>query len=315
MDKEIEKKKEIKLSKQEKQDEKFRRAIMAGAKLGETSLSKIAWGVAHKKIEVTSGKLDYRVHQVINCASHLIAQNQWFTLVMGSGVEEKKGSIGIGKRERPFVAIPYKTFKDFVDDQSLKTKEVVEIFKKVPEVILEGKTKIPCCSEDENWMDITLYKDNICGLAIAYGNEEFGRYRSDRKLRGRGHKKEEPVLILIFSNAYGLALFSHAMNRKGTQLLKSGFYHLKKEAQELFHAVRWQNGLIILNVEQASIAMNLSWPLKHKSDLYRRVKFIKEIFRVLKDNKFINYSDDLKKFEQGQTIEKKTWKFYVRKGN
>lgn len=71
-------------SKKEIQDHKLRRALEAGARMAEISLSKIAWDIGHDKIKVTSGKLDYRAYQVLDCAADLIAQKHWFGCVISS---------------------------------------------------------------------------------------------------------------------------------------------------------------------------------------------------------------------------------------
>ncbi len=43
------------------------------------------------------------------------------------------------------------------------------------------------------------------------------------------------------------------------------------------------------------------WPVSNKARLYERVKLIRKILKILKDNEFINYND--KTFEQGKMID------------
>jgi len=289
-------------SKKKIQNLKLRRALEAGAGMVEISSSKIAWDRGHDKIKVTSGKLDYRAHQVLDCAADLIAQEHWFGTVIGSWLKPNT--------EEPecfLVPISYRQFLNFIGDKhNLDTEDVIRIFKAVPEVILDGEVDIPYCLAEGRWMRIKQYIDNICGLAIAHEDKEFEKYRSKRKLRGRGAKKEEPVFILLFSSPYGTAFFRNAMHRKGTQLQDRRLYRLRPEAQELFQAVRWKNDLIALNTEQISKIVGWTWPPKDFKD---RVYRIRQVLKVLHENGFIN-----KPTEHGKSWESKAWAFYMRKG-
>ncbi len=169
-------------SKEERQKLKLRRALEAGAAMVEISSSKIAWDRGHDKIKVTSGKLDYRAHQVLDCAADLIAQEHWFGTVIGSWDEPNTE-----EPERFLVPISYRQFLNFIGDKhNLDTEDVIRIFKAVPEVILEGEVDIPYCLAEGRWLRIKQYIDNICGLAIAQEDKEFEQYRSERKLRGKG---------------------------------------------------------------------------------------------------------------------------------
>jgi len=152
---------------------------------------------------------------------------------------------------------------------------------------------------------MSFYKDNICGVGVAHEDEDLAKYRSDRKLRGKGAGREEPVFVFFFSNAYGLAFFQNARKRAGTQIQDPALYRLPPDAQELFQAVRWKNDLIALSAEQISKIVDWVWPPKN---FYDRVYRIREILKILHKNGFIN-----KPTEHGKKIEKKAWAFYVRK--
>ena len=289
------------MNKMEKRDKKHRTAIESGARMVEISTSKIAWDKGHDKIKVTSGKLDYRAYQVLDCASDLIAQEHWFGTVIGSW-----DKANTKEPERFLVVISYRQFLKFIGDKDgLNVKKVTEIFKVVPRIILEGEIDIPYCLSDRNWLRISQYVDNICGIAVAHEDKEFGEHRSERKLRGKGAGKEEPVFILLFSSPYGLAFFRNAMNRKGTQLQDPALYRLRPEAQELFQAVRWKRDLIALNTEQISKIVGWIWPPKN---FYDRIYRIRKLLKILHENDFIN-----KPTEHGKKMEKKAWVFYVRK--
>jgi len=287
-------------------DKKLRKAIEAGARMAETSISKIHWDIGHGKISVTSKRLDYQIHWVLNCAADLIAQEKWFAQVFNENLTVRSPKFS-EEPHRYIVVIEYENFKKFVG-REMKVKEAMEIFLKVPEVILTakaGKVKIPLYFGDERWGDIGLYKDNICGVAIAHKKEEFGEHRSERKLRGKGAGKEEPVFILVFSNDYGHIFVKNAMDRDGTQLQDSELYRLLPEAQELFQSVRWKRDLIALNTEQISKTVGWVWPPKDFKD---RVYRIRKLLKILHGNKFIN-----RPTENGKTWETKAWVFYVRK--
>ena len=289
------------MNKMEKRDSKLRKAIEAGARMVEISSSKIAWDKGHDKVKVASGKLDYRTYQVLDCASDLIAQEHWFGAVIGSWNEPNTK-----EPERFLVPITYRHFLNFIADKhKLGISDVIRIFKEVPRIILEGEVDIPYCLSDKNWLRISQYMDNICGLAIAHEDKKFEEHRSDRKLRGKGAGKEEPVFILLFSSPYGLAFFRNAMNRKGTQLQDPRLYRLLPEAQELFQAVRWKRDLIALNTEQISKTVGWIWPPKN---FYDRIYRIRKLLKILHENEFIN-----KPTERGKGIGKKAWVFYVRK--
>ena len=288
----------------EKQNNKLRKALLAGGKMVEVSLSKIAWDIGHDKIKVVAGKLDYRMHQILDCAADKIAKDQWCGQILGFKSH--------GKREpdRYLVIIESHAFKNFVGNQSLTNNYLIETFKKLPKVILEGETKIPFPNPNPKkpWLDMHFYEDNICGVGVASEPE----HRSDYKQRGKGANIEEPVFVLFFCNEYGLAFFRSAMRRRGTQIQDvHALYRLSSKAQELFQAVRWRTGFIAINTEQASKMMNLKWPVKSKSRLYERVNLIRKMLKILKDNEFINYND--KTYEVGRKIEKKAWTFYTRK--
>jgi len=289
------------MNKIEKRDQKLRKALEAGARMAEISSSKIAWDKGHDKLKVTSGKLDYRAYQVLDCAADLIAQEHWFGYVLGSWDKPN-----IKEPDRFLVPISYRGFLNFINDKhNLDTEDVIEIFKKVPKVILEGEVDIPYCLADRHWLRIKLYEDNICGLAIALESDEFVQYRSNRQLRGKGAGKEEPVFILLFSSPYGLAFFRNSMNRKGTQLQDPKLYRLPPRAQELFQSVRWKTDLIALNTEQISKTLDWIWPPK---DFHDRVKRIRRVLNILYKNGFIT-----KPTERGKTTKTKAWVFYIRK--
>ncbi len=285
----------------EKRDKKLRKAIEAGARLVEISSSKIAWDKGHGKIKVVSGKLDYRAYQVLDCASDLIAQEHWFGTVIGSW-----DKANTKEPERFLVPITYRQFLKFIGDRdTLNVKKVTEIFEAIPKITLKGEIDIPYCLADEKWLKISQYVDNICGIAIAHEDKEFGKHRSERKLRGKGAGKEEPVFIILFSSPYGLAFFRNAMNRDGTQLQDPALYRMRPEAQELFQSVRWKRDLIALNTEQISKTVGWIWPPKN---FYDRVYRVRKLLKILHENKFIN-----RPTEHGKTWEKKAWAFYVRK--
>lgn len=295
------------MDKIEKRNLKLRKALESGARMVEISSSKIAWDKGHDRIKIVSGKLDYRIHQILDCVADKIAQKHWFGQVLGFR------SKSITKEpDRYMVIIEGHEFKNFIENQSLTNNYLIKTFKEVPKIVLDGETKIPPYEISKNkWLDIHFYEDNICGVAVAYEKDEFKDFRSNKKQRGKGSGIEEPVFIFLFSNPYGLAFFRGAMRRHGTQIQDPKLYSLSPKAQELFQAIRWNNGLIAVNTEQASKMMNLRWPVKNKKRLYERVNLIRKMLKILKDNEFINYKDG--GFEKGDSVERKAWTFYVRK--
>jgi len=294
------------MNKMEKRDKKLRKAIEAGARMVEMSISKIAWDKGHDKIKVVSGKLDYRAHQILDCVADKIATKHWFGQVLGF-----KDSACAKEPDRYLVIVHARDFKNFIGgkkSKELSNKYLIKIFKEVPKIVLDGATKIPFPISKNKWLDIHFYEDNICGIALAYEGGEFEEYRSNHKQRGRGAKFEEPVFIFLFSNPYGLAFFRSAMNRAGGQPLDPALYNLSPKAQELFQSIRWKRDLIILNPERISKTVDWKWPVVGETHLYRRVNKCRELLNILYENNFIN-----KVTERGKTIERKDWIFYTRK--
>jgi len=196
-----------------------------------------------------------------------------------------------------------------VENQSLTNKYLIKIFKDLPKIILEGKElNIPFCLSENRWLRIEEYIGNICSVAIAYEDEKYGKYRSDRKLRGKGAGKEEPVFLILFSSLYGKSFFRNAMNRTGTQIQDPELYHLPPKAQKLFQSIRWKRDLIILDPKEISKTVGWKWPVVGKKSLYRGVNKCRELLKILYERKFINEVE-----ERGKKIEEKDWVFYTRK--
>jgi len=298
----VEKEKRGRPTKSEKRDEKFRNAIEAGVRIGEKSISKIAWDFGHDKLKVYGGKLGHKELQVLDCTAYKIATNHYFGYTLG--MWDKPNT---KEPDRFIVIIPYSEFLRFINlRRNPSTKEVAEAFKNVAKITLEGEVDIPFCLAKGNWLKIKEYVDNICGVAIASESEEYAQYRSDRKLRGKGQGEEEPVFILLFSSPYGIAFFRNAMHREGAQLLATELYRLQPEAQVLFQSIRWKNDLIALNTKQISKTVGWVWPPKDFKD---RIYRIRKLLELLFYNSFIN-----KPKEEGDTWETKAWVFYTKKG-
>lgn len=81
------------------------------------STSKIAWDAGHDKVRITSGKLGYRVHQILDSAHDKIAQSHWFGQVLGLRYDEITE-----EPDRYIVIIESHEFKNFVADQDLTSR-------------------------------------------------------------------------------------------------------------------------------------------------------------------------------------------------
>lgn len=309
--------------KEKKRRENLRRALLGGARAVEKSISKIAWDAGQGKIKVSAQRLDYQVHWVLNCAADLITQEYWLLPAAFDGVITINNPRVIVKKAEKYwwndmsnssrgsydVVIDYRTFRKFLGRNDISTDKALEIFLKVPEVILTaeaGTAKIPYYFNDGRWGDIRLYKDNICGLSIASEDPTFSQYRSTRRLRSRGAGREEPVFILTFTNAYGRAFVQNAMHRETCQLQDHALYRLRPEAQTLYQAVRWRSQNIRLNTEQISKIIGWVWPPKNYHD---RVVQIRRTLKILHEAGYIT-----KWRELGKTLKRKAWFFNVRRG-
>jgi hypothetical protein len=294
-----------KMRKTEKRNEKLKRALEAGALVAERSLSKVVWDIAHNKVKVVSGKLDYRSYQILNCASDKIAQNEWFSKILFPNIAPNKNKTI--NNESLLVFISATEFKKYINDQTISNKNIIKIFEDLPKATLKGEVIIPLYYPEYQWVRVGCYMDNICGVAIAWETKSFEKYRSKKKLRGKGSGEEEPVFALIFSNAYGQAFFRNAQKREAGQLINQRIYKLKPDAQELFQAVRWNEGSpIILNIEEISRAVGWVWP---SQDIYDRVERCQKLLDILYENNFIN-----KPVLRGKNIEERSWLFFISKG-
>ncbi|MBA7641897.1 hypothetical protein ES703_49583 [subsurface metagenome] len=209
--------------------------------------------------------------------------------------------------ESKTIIISAKEFKKYIGDQNISNKNIIKIFEDLPKATLKGEVAIPFYTDEYQWVMIDFYVDNICGVAIAHESDEFGKYRSKRKLRGKGSGKEEPVFALLFSNTFGQAFFHHAQKREACQLLNQKLYELDPDTQELFQVVRWnEKGPIIMNVEEVSRAVGWTWP---PGNIYDRVGRCQKLLDTLYKKNFIN-----RPIERGKKTEDRSWLFYISKG-
>jgi len=282
------------VEKEKKRDKKLLKAIEGGAKLVEKSISKVGWDIARGKIKEVQSRLNYKAYWVLDCAADMIFMNKWFNGPLGEYL----------------VAIPYKDFIDFIGRPDVSSEEAVKIFKQVRTVILEGDLTIPIYDSEKEkvgWITLKDYGDNICGQALAHESAKFEKYRSDRKMKGKGAGKEEPVFILLFFNYYGKWFFHNACHREAIQLMNKRLYKLRPEAQELFQKIRWnEKGPVIMNVEGISRAVGWVWP---PGNIYDRAKRCQVLLDLLYEENFIN-----RPIPRGKSIEKRDWLFYVSKG-
>lgn len=292
-------------SKKEKGEEKFKKAIEAGARVTEKSLSKIGWDIAHDKIEITTGKrLDYQIYWALQCVADLIAQEKWVGQILNSTMNVRLAKFH-EEPHRYFVVVEYQIFIKFLGRKDISTKKATEIFMKIPDIVLTGENiSIPYCLAKGGWLPLKKLKGHICEVAVASAGE-YAEHCSNRKMRGRGAGREEPVFILFFYSDYGKTFVQNAMRREGAQLQDHRLFRLQPEAQELFQAVRWKNDLIALNIEQISKICGLVWPVKNLRD---RVMRIRKILDILVDKGFIG-----KVTEHGKKTETKAWVFWTKK--
>jgi len=291
-------------TKKEKRDSKLKKALEAGARVVERSISKVGWDIAHDKVKVVNGKLDYRSWQILDCVADKIAQGEWIADVFN--LSRSNSGVDVSG-ERQMVFISATEFKKYIGDQNISNKNLVKIFEDLPKATLKGEVAIPFYFPKYQWVTVDFYVDNICGVAIAREHKEFEKYRSKKKLRGKGSGKEEPVFILIFSNPFGQTFVEHAKKREACQLLNQKVYELGHNVQELFQVVRWnEKGPVIVNPEFISRACGWKWP---PSNIYLRVKRCKKLLDILHEENLIN-----KPVPRGETVEKRDWLFYISKG-
>jgi len=300
-----EKKKKGRPTKKERGERKLRDALKGGARLAETSLSKLLWDFGSKKVVISENqRLDYQIIWALHCASDSIARDEWANRMMGSSEREK--IVVRDEREQYLVIIPYKKFKKFVG-RDITIKEAKEIFGRIPDVTLSTIGDGIILPFGGGWGNVSFYKDNICGVAFAKRGT-YEEHRSDEKIeRGRTAGTEEPVFILLFSNDYGRAFVEGAKNRWGTRLQYPEVYQLDPRAQELYESIRWNTGIVIRNMERISLVVGWQWPLKGKQQIYKRKRNCQKLIDILYESGFIT-----RQRKRGKG-EKSEWLFYVRK--
>ncbi len=282
---------------------KLKKALELGARAVEKSISKIAWDLGNEKIKVVSGKLDYLTYQIIDAVADNIAQKPWIAHALGL-----RDADDPNEPDRLLTVLTCSQIKSFLENQNISNKKIKEIALRLPLLVFDGKAKIPIAGENGEWKLINLtYRDNFCGVAIANQEKEFSKYRSGKKLRGKGSDIEEPVFIFLFTNAYGKTFFRNAMRRNGCQLQNPELYKLNPKAQELFQSIRWKGtgDDIELGIETISRMMNLKWP-PHK--MRERANRIRKILAILWMEGFIT-----KPFERGGFAKDKVWWFRINK--
>jgi len=286
-------------------DQKLIESVKAGSKVVEKSLSKVAWDVGQDKIQVTQGKLNYKSHRVLDTCADKVAKGTWLMKLTGENFWKIGSQQVVVDRDGEcyMVIVTASEYREFISKPNLSNIQVCKDFEALPEIVLKGDLLVPIAG---SWITITGYKDNICGLLLAHeGGDEAEAWRSKRKQRGRGAGEEEPVFILLFSNAYGKAWFKNAMNREDTQLQGREIYTIEPGAQDIFFAQRWYRDMIILDAEIASRILNLKWPT---SNLRERVMRVESYLEILYTEGYIT-----KPTKKGKHINRRTWIYWIAK--
>lgn len=269
----------------------------------EKSISKITWDLGGDELKITSGKLDYQTHWIMDAIANKIARNPQIPKALGL-----ENADDLNDPERLLTVLTCSEIKSFLKNQNIGNRKIRELALRLPDLIFFGKVKIPIAIEGR-WLILDFYKDNFCGVALANEHKEFYEHRSDRKLRSKGAGIEEPVFVFIFTNPYGKTFFRNAMRWNGRQLQNPKLYKLSPNAQNIFQAVRWKkdqkNNEIILGIERMSRIMNLKWPPIRMNE---RVVRIRRALKELHENGFI-----IKPIESGEFSKDKVWMFQVDK--
>ena len=283
--------------------DKFKKIPESVGRTVEKSISKIAWDLGGDKIKITSGKLDYQTHWIMDVIADKIAKTPQISKALGL-----KNADDPADPERLLTVLTCSEIKSFLKNQNISNKKIKELALRLPDLIFFGKVKIPIAIENR-WLIMNLYKDNFCGVAIANEHKEFSEYRSKKKLRSKGAGIEEPVFVFLFTNAYGKTFFRNAMKWNGRQLQNPKLYKLSPNAQNLFQAIRWKkdqiNDDITLGIERLSRIMNLKWP---PDQMRKRVIQIRKALEELCENGF-----SIKPLETGEFSKDKIWIFKVNK--
>ncbi len=282
---------------------KRKKALESVSRVVEKSISKIAWDLGGDKLKVTSGKLDYQTHWIMDTIANKISKTPQSSEALGL-----KNADDPADPERLLTVLTCSEIKSFLKNQNISNKKIKELALRLPDLIFFGKVKIPIAIENR-WLIMNLYKDNFCGVAIANEHKEFFEYRSKKKLRSKGAGIEEPVFVFIFTNPYGKTFFRNAMKQSGRQFQNPKLYKLSPNAQNIFQAIRWKkdqtNDDITLGIERLSRIMNLKWPT---TNIRKRVGRIREALKELYKNGFI-----IKPLETGEFSKDKVWIFKVDK--
>ena len=186
----------------------------------------------------------------------------------------------------PFIIIRESEIKKYLG-RKWDIKDMVETAKLVPTITLYGKINI-FPYQKSKWRPMTLgLSDNLCGVYIAHEKEEYHPLRSNNKLSGHGHKREEVVFILNFRRDWGRAFLLSLLKIRVDTIPPEIYSKLPPNTQMLYFSLIWNDWPVEYGVEAMSFLLELKWPT---SNIRKRVKDIdknlEKMFDILNTIKF-----------------------------
>lgn len=190
-------------------------------------------------------------------------------------------------------------------------KDMVKTAKLVPTITLYGKTNI-FPYQKSKWRPMTLgLSDNLCGVYIAHEEKEYYPLKSNNKLSGHGHKREEVVFILNFrSRDWGKAFLLSLLKMRVDTIPPEIYSKLRPNTQMLYFSLIWNTWPVEYDIEAMSFLLELKWPIKSIRQRVGQIdKTLEKMFDILDTIKF--KKDFLKKPKKlpGAKVEDTKWLF------
>ena len=120
---------------------------------------------------------------------------------------DKKKFIKSAKHHFSTIVISEVEIRKFVNKPNYSTSQITERVKNIGHFTLEGTVPIFCGKD--GWINVPV-TGGFAEVWIAKEEERYFKYRSKRKLRGKGKGREENVFIIRFIGTWGTAYIMNA---------------------------------------------------------------------------------------------------------
>lgn len=201
----------------------------------------------------------------------------------------KKKFIKSPKRHFSTVVISEGEIRKFVNKPNYSTSQITERVKNIGHFTLEGTVPIFCGRD--GWINVPV-TGGFAEVWIAKEEERYFKYRSKRKLRGKGKGREENVFIIRFIGTWGTAYMLNILNNYVTVFPPRFYKDLSASAKTMFRAICGK-GVSIINIHQINKIFDWEEPMKNVPQRIIRIEKIwKELYKHGFIKKFTRYKKE-----------------------